>query len=121
MRIETIIDNDALFREAADCPAADGTAEEYNTYYTELLTQASEAQTELLLLRSIHPGEKTSETFARINLAERPVVNFLSGHAYPERVRFVCEDEETARLYKVVYNMFYAETKAARQPDDHWD
>ena len=51
----------------------------------------------------------------------RTMLTFMDTHPYPEQIRIVCDSEETARLYKVIYNFWFAEEKAERMDDDSWD
>ena len=48
------------------------------------------------------------------SVALRAIMDFLSEHALPERVRMVCHREETAAVYRQAWNLWYAETKADR-------
>ena len=41
-------------------------------------------------------------------VALRAIVDFLEGHALPERVRMVCRTEETAQSYRRAWNLWYA-------------
>ena len=110
-----------------------GTQEEYDkalahhvsdddirSYYEQQLELAP-AGTSVLDFQSIPAGMETSESFRIMGLIEDAVMVYLRTHDNPETVRIVCTDEEIARLYKVVYNFRFADTKANRMEDDNWD
>ena len=47
-------------------------------------------------------------------VALRTIVDFLSEHALPKRVRMVCHREEIAAAYRQTWNLWYASTKEER-------
>ena len=91
------------------------------TYYFSKLEEAGAAKTERLDFQSASPGEKASDNFALYGEIERAILDYLKEHDYPKEVRIVCDDEDVAKEYRVVYNFWFAETKAARLNDGTWD
>ena len=47
-------------------------------------------------------------------VAERAILTFLEDHQEIQQVRMVCHREETARIYRQMYNFWFAATKADR-------
>ena len=118
MRLQVYMGTQEEFDRAIDCYTDDS---DIRGYYTQLLTEASAAGADTVDFKSIAPGLQTSEAFRVMGLAEEAIMTFLRNHEKPETVRFVCTDEDVARLYKVVYNFRYADSKANRMEDDNWD
>ena len=54
-------------------------------------------------------------------VAERAILAFLADHPEIRRVRMVCHREETARIYRQMYNFWFAATKADRLDVEHQD
>ena len=52
---------------------------------------------------------------------EQAILDHLKEHDYPKEVRIVCDNEDVAKEYRVVYNFWFAESKAARLNDGTWD
>ena len=72
-------------------------------------------------IQGIAETEKVSDIAGAARLMEQPVIDFARENALPETVRFVCDSEKVATLYKVVYNMYYADSKETRLEDERWD
>lgn len=47
-------------------------------------------------------------------VALKAIMDFLAKHDLPERVRLVCHTEETAKIYRQTWNIWYAGDKASR-------
>ena len=47
-------------------------------------------------------------------VALRAIMDFLAGHALPERVRMVCHTESAAEVYRQTWNLWYAADKSRR-------
>jgi len=119
MRIEVIIGSKQELDSAIaapDCPESG-----YRDYYLEQLKKISESKQETADFRTIIPSERQSANFQSMSIIERAIVDHLTANEFPAKVRIVCEDEDTARLYKVVYNYFFADTKLDRLEDSNWD
>ena len=99
------------------CPEGD----DLRAYYEGKLEAASDRGSDSIDFKAISAGEKTSDTFRDMGIIEDAVMTFLREHDKPETVRIICTDEEIARLYKVVYNFRFADTKADRMEDSNWD
>ena len=72
-------------------------------------------------MQSITPMEDQLNNFSLIGDILRGILYFTGMHEYPQTVRIICDSEETARLYKVVFNFWFAEEKNDRLEDDSWD
>ena len=118
MRLHVYMGTREEFDAACDCYTDDS---DIRGYYRKKLAEADEAGLECLDLKSIEPGLETSEAFRIMGLIEEAILVFFRDHDKPADVRIVCTDEETARLYKVVYNFRFADSKESRMEDDHWD
>ena len=118
MRLSVCIGTEQEYNAAIDCC---GTDDDIRAYYTQKLTEAESCGCEHVDFKSFAQALKTSEAFRVMGLAEEAVLTFFHTHEKPATVRFVCTDEETARLYKVVYNFRYADSKETRMFDDSWD
>lgn len=98
-----------------------GTTAELGTYYKDQLIQAEKAQTDILYFENIEFDTVPSTNFQNITMIERTIMNFLLEHNFPKKVCILCDDEEKAKLYKVVYNFYFPGIKAERLDDDSWD
>lgn len=97
--------------ESADIPS----------YYQGYLFAAQEASESLLCFQSIELTGRHSDDFVRITDIERTILGFLEEHSHPQTVRIICDSDENSRLYKVVYNYWFATDKPSRMEDDSWD
>lgn len=93
----------------------------YKAYIEELLANAAAEGRDLVCMRSIPMAERISDNFNIINWIEQAINEFQREHEKPELVRIVAESDTAAEQYKVVYNMYYATSKATRLNDDKWD
>ena len=87
----------------------------------EILRAAAEEGRKSVDIQGIAEMEKVSDIAGAARLMEQPVIDFARENALPETVRFVCDSEKVATLYKVVYNMYYADSKETRLEDERWD
>lgn len=99
----------------------DGNTAALGAYYNDQLIAAEQNHTEILYFENIPFAELPSSNFQNITMIERTIMNFLREHDLPKKVCILCDNSDTARLYKVVYNLYYSETKADRFEDDTWD
>ena len=118
MRLSVCLGTQEEYDAAVGC-CPDGS--DIRAYYTQKLSEAEAAGAEHVDFKGIAPGLTTSESFRVMGLAEEAILTFFRDHEKPATVRFVSTDEEIARLYKVVYNFRFADSKAARLEDDNWD
>lgn len=121
MKLEVITGTSEEFAAAAAQPDCERSMAGYKAYVAEKLSEAESAGIRTACLQSIPMAEKASDNFAAIGWVEQAVKEFQAEHELPETVRIVCDSDETAMQYKVVYNMFYADSKATRLQDDKWD
>lgn len=90
-------------------------------FYREKLTEASDANADVLNFESITFAEKNSENFQNIYILEKCIMDYLREHSFPKKVQIICENKQVAELYKVVYNFYYPGSKAERLDDENWD
>ncbi|MBQ3292313.1 MAG: hypothetical protein IJH43_08055 [Mogibacterium sp.] len=121
MNLEVITGTKEEFEAAAPCPEGEATMDNYKSYVKELLANAEAQGKELVCMRSLQMVERVSDNFNRINWIEQAINEFQREHDKPELVRIVAENDAAAEQYKVVYNMYYATSKATRLNDDKWD
>ena len=115
MRLEVLTGTAEEFEHAIVCPCGDVTR------LDSILQKISTEQVSVASFQSVVPSEKQSDNFSIIGDIMRAMFTFMDTHLYPEQIRIVCDSEETARLYKVIYNFWFAEEKAERMDDDSWD
>lgn len=63
---------------------------------------------------SISTGVYAYPVFQAAGVALKAIMDFLAEHDLPERVRLVCHTEETAKIYRQTWNIWYATDKASR-------
>jgi len=114
MRLEVLTGTKDEFEGAAVCPGD-------LTVLDGILQKKNTEQAAVLSFQAVVPSETQSENFSVIGDLMRTMLAFMDTHPYPLQIRFVCDSEETARLYKVIYNFWFAEEKAERMDDDSWD
>ncbi len=116
MRLQVYLGSQDEYDAAVDLYQEESSLREY---YTRILSEARDSDS--IDLKSIPLQRKPSEAFRLMGLIEDAIVAYLRDHNRPQTVRIVCTDEDIARMYKVVYNFRYADSKANRMDDDHWD
>ena len=121
MNLEVIKGTEAEFEAAIPCPEGEPTMAAYKAYYKEHLAAAEAEGRELACFRSFPLAEKVSDNFTWANWVEQAVKECQNEHELPKIVRIVADSDAAAEQYKVVYNMFYATSKATRLQDDKWD
>ncbi|MBQ6376416.1 MAG: hypothetical protein IJJ52_02140 [Lachnospiraceae bacterium] len=121
MGIEVAVGTEENLKNAAGKMPDFRTMEEAAAYIRGFLDSAKKKGEEPAVLYYTAPGGKPSEQFSSINRFEKPIVEYLRTHDAPKTVRIVCDSEETARFCKVVYNMYYADSKEERIEDAQWD
>ena len=118
MRLSVCMGTEKEYEAAVDCC---GTDDDIRGYYMQKLSEAESSGCDHVDFKSFPPGLKISEAFRVMGLAEEAVLTFFHNHEKPATARFVCTDEETARLYKMVYNFRFADSKETRMLDESWD
>lgn len=100
----------------ASCPG-----EAIQNYYTNILQDACDKQTETVHLQGLPLTEKNSDNFQAMGSMEKAIVEFLRTHEYPRNVEILTDCEEAATMYRIVYNFWFAQEKSSRMADEHWD
>ena len=91
-----------------------GEAELLASCYRSCLSLAAEHGIRTVDFSSISTGVYRYPLHQAAAVALRAIMDFLSAHDLPERVRMVCHTEETAAVYRQTWNLWYAGTKAER-------
>lgn len=113
-RIEVISNNPEAFALAIPRPTGEATKVNFGGYVTAKLEEATAAKVEILDFQGLPESGKNSEMFQNINFVEEALVNHLMANEYPKKVRIICDSETMDNMYRVVFNFYYADTKAAR-------
>lgn len=113
-RIEVISNNPEAFAAAIPRPTGEATRSNFGGYVTAKLEEATAAKVEILDFQGLPESGKNSEMFQNINFVEEALVNHLMANEYPKKVRIICDSETMDNMYRVVFNFYYADTKAAR-------
>ena len=87
----------------------------------EEISIAKEKDLSTALITSVKLSEKSSQSFVKINAQLSLIMDHLNSGSFPEKICIVCPDDETMKEYMVVFNFYYAESKADRMNDDRWD
>ncbi len=82
--------------------------------YRSCLTLAEEHGIETVDFSSISTGVYGYPLNQAAPVALKAILDFLRSHELPRRVRMVCHTEDTARVYRQTYNMWYAGKKSER-------
>ena len=98
----------------ADVPALVGR-------WNRMLEHCEEAKEEITELPAMAISAVNSKNFQVIEMLYKVVRAFQREHEYPKQVKIVCPDDESARIYRVVYNFYIPRTKEDRKADKGWD
>lgn len=85
------------------------------------ISMATDGDQSTALITSVKLSEKPSENFVKINAQLSLIMDHLRSDSFPESICILCPDDETMKEYMVVFNFYYAESKADRMNDDRWD
>ena len=121
MKLEVMTGTKEEFEAAISRPEGEVTMANYMAYMQEQLEAAEAARQETACFQSLEMTGTNSIDFRNIGWIERAVQMFQQEHALPKTVRIVCDSAKAAENYKVVYNFYYASSKADRLEDDKWD
>ena len=121
MKMEVIIGSAEEFEAAAPCPEGEATMANYKAYVKSLLEAAGAEGRDIVCMRSLPMSDRTSDNFARIGWVEQAVNEYQMEHDKPQLVRIVADNDKAVEQDQVVYNMYYATTKAERLNDGRWD
>ena len=82
--------------------------------YRSCLTLAAERGIETVDFPSISTGVYGYPMAQAASVALKAIMEFLSDHELPRRVRMVCHTESAAAVYRQTYNMLYAGDRGER-------
>lgn len=82
--------------------------------YRSCLTLAVEKGIRTVDFPSISTGIYGYPLPQAATVALKAIMDFLSSHDLPERVRMVCHTEATAQVYRQTWNLWYAEDKSSK-------
>ena len=82
--------------------------------YRSCLLLAAEKGLETVDFPSISTGVYRYPLPQAATVALKAIMDFLETHDLPRQVRMVCHTEETARVYRQTWNLWYAEDKSGR-------
>ena len=82
--------------------------------YRSCLLLAAEKGLETVDFPSISTGVYRYPLPQAATVALKAIMDFLETHDLPRQVRMVCHTEETARVYRQTWNLWYAEDKSNR-------
>lgn len=82
--------------------------------YRSCLSLAAEHGIRTVDLPSISTGVYGYPLSQAATVALKAIMDFLAEHDLPERVRMVCHTEAVAQVYRQVWNLWYAGSKADR-------
>ena len=82
--------------------------------YRSCLLLAAEKGLETVDFPSISTGVYRYPLPQAATVALKAIMDFLDTHDLPRQVRMVCHTEETARIYRQTWNLWYAEDKSGR-------
>lgn len=119
MNLEVIKGTTAEFESAISRPEADYA--DLSAYYTGHLSAAARAGADTIRFQSVIPKEKASDNFTCLGNIEGALLAFGEHSDLPKTVTIVCDTEETATLYRIVYNFWYATEPNAKMMQDGWD
>ncbi|QNL45258.1 O-acetyl-ADP-ribose deacetylase [Oscillibacter hominis] len=91
-----------------------GEAEQLSSCYRSCLELARQYGCRSVDFPSISTGIFGYPMAQAATVALRTIMDFLSSHSMPERVRMVCHSEDALRVYQQTYNMWYASDKSQR-------
>jgi len=119
MRFQVIAEDIAAYEKAA--AFAGDSSEETLARLQTLLAEAEQAGAEELLLQAPPSQGALGSDFSPLTGIERVIVEFQRQHEKPETVVLAFPDREYAKTAKVVYNCWFAVSKADRLLEDGWD
>lgn len=116
------------FQVTADCASYESaaaftgsTSEESLSRLLALLTESGQNDAATLVLQAPPSQGSLGADFSPLTGIERVIVDFLRQHDKPETVILAFPDKEYAKTAKVVYNCWFAVSKADRLLEDGWD
>ena len=82
--------------------------------YRSCLTLAAAHGIRTLDFPSISTGVYGYPLPQAATVALKAIMDFLAEHSMPQQVRMICHTDQTAAVYRQVYNLWYAEDHASR-------
>lgn len=120
-RFDVIVNSGEVYEKAISLPEEQLVRKNHDALLQEALTDAEEKQLQEVHFKAIDPAEMPADTFQKIIFQEDAIIDYLKEHAYPERIRVVCPDDDLATKYQMNYNFYYASEKGDRLGLDKWD
>jgi len=119
MRLEVLKADGEEFAKATAKPECG--PGEIAEYVISKLAETEKAKSVVCSFQGYPTSGTKSTDFRLMGNMERAIVDFLRSHEYPKHVRILCEDDESVKMHKVVYNFWFAEDKSLRMKDESWD
>ncbi len=120
-RFDVIVNDGEVYEEAIRLPEEQMNRQNYVDLLQETLADAEEKKLSEVHYRAIDQVEMRADNIQKIIFQESTIIDYLSGHDYPERIRVVCRDEDLATMYQMNYNFYYATEKSDRLGIEKWD
>lgn len=89
--------------------------------WKEALKNCADERRETWEILSMNISKVNSKNFQVLGMLYKVIRDFQRDNEYPRRVRIVCGSDETARMYRAVYNFYVPRTKDERMEDNSWD
>lgn len=102
-------------------PYASDNSDKIREKCMEEISSAGEAGQDTAMVTSVKMADRPSQNFVNINAQLDSIMAHLKSGRSPEKICILCPNDETMKEYMVVYNFYYAESKADRMNDDRWD
>lgn len=119
-RFDVIVNNGDVYKNAADLPENHRTRDDYAAYLKECL-ESGGPDIDEAHFKAVGLTDQRADNFQNISVQEGAIIDYLREHDRPEKIRVICPDEDTATLYQMTYNFYYATEKGDRIGLEKWD
>ena len=120
-RFDVIVNNGEIFEKAVNPPTNQMIRKEYEDLLEEILADAEDKKMGEIHFKAVEPAESKADCIQKIIFQEGAIIKYLEEHAFPERIRVVCPEDELATMYQMNYNFYYATEKSDRLGIEKWD
>ncbi|MBR2736015.1 MAG: hypothetical protein IKD86_01750 [Firmicutes bacterium] len=120
-RFDVIVNDGDIYENAVALPEGQMIRQNYVDLLEETLADAEQKKLGEICFRAIDQAEMRADTIQKIMFQEGAIIDYLSGHDYPERILVVCKDDDLATMYQMNYNFYYATEKSDRLGLEKWD